>query len=66
MSNFGPHGKWSKNSNYSSIQLTATLKMSEKLCLKWNDFKDNVNSAFGSLRGDVEVADVTLACEDGQ
>ena len=40
--------------------------MSEKLCLKWNDFKDNVNTAFGSLRGDVEFADVTLACEDGQ
>ena len=40
--------------------------MSEKLCLKWNDFKDNVNTTFGSLRGDVEFADVTLACEDGQ
>ena len=38
----------------------------EKLCLKWNDFQDNATSAFGSLRGDREFADVTLACEDGQ
>ena len=40
--------------------------MSEKLCLKWNDFQDNVNTVFGSLREDTEFADVTLACEDGQ
>ena len=40
--------------------------MSEKLCLKWNDFQDNVNSAFGSLRKENEFADVTLACDDGQ
>ena len=40
--------------------------MSEKLCLKWNDFQDNVNAAFKSLQEDNEFADVTLACEDGQ
>ena len=40
--------------------------MSEKLCLQWNDFKANVNSAFGRLRDDKELTDVTLACEDGQ
>ena len=40
--------------------------MSEQLCLQWNDFKENVNSAFGSLRNDKEFTDVTLACEDGQ
>ena len=40
--------------------------MSEKLCLKWNDFQLNINTAFGSLREDTEFADVTLACEDGQ
>ena len=39
--------------------------MSEKLCLRWNDFQGNVNSAFGSLREDSDFADVTLACEDG-
>ena len=39
--------------------------MSEKLCLQWNDFKENVNSAFGKLRSDKEFTDVTLVCEDG-
>ena len=40
--------------------------MSEKLCLQWNDFKENAISAFGSLRNDKEFTNVTLACEDGQ
>ena len=39
--------------------------MSEKLCLQWNDFKENVIGAFGSLRETTDFADVTLACEDG-
>ena len=38
----------------------------EKLCLQWNDFKENITSAFSHLREDGEFADVTLACEDGQ
>ena len=41
-------------------------KSGEKLCLQWNDFCDNVSSAFGDLRDDKEFTDVTLACEDGQ
>jgi len=40
--------------------------MSEKLCLKWNDFQNNTNAAFGSLRNNNNFTDVTLACEDGQ
>ena len=40
--------------------------MSEKNCLEWNDFKENVKSAFGRLRDDKEFTDVTLACGDGQ
>ena len=40
--------------------------MSEKLCLQWNDFQDNINTAFGKLKGDDEFSDVSLACEDGQ
>ena len=40
--------------------------MSEKLCLQWNDFKENINFAFGRLKDDKEFVDVTLACEDGQ
>ena len=42
------------------------MSTSEKFCLKWNDFEKNINSAFQSLREDVDFADVTLACEDGQ
>ena len=49
-----------------SVKAYITSKMSEKLCLKWKDFQENVNAAFGSLREDNEFADVTLACEDGQ
>merc|ERR1711936_1245109 len=40
--------------------------MSEKLCLQWNDFKENVYSAFGRLRNDKEFTNVTLVCEDDQ
>ena len=40
--------------------------MSEKLCLQWNDFKENVHSRFGCLRDDKDFTDMTLACEDGQ
>ena len=40
--------------------------MSEKLCLQWNDFKENASSAFGILRNDNYFVDVTLACEDGK
>ena len=40
--------------------------MLEKLCLRWNEFKENAITAFGSLRDDQDFSDVTLACEDGQ
>ena len=39
--------------------------MEEKLCLKWNDFQENLNTPFEVLRNDKEFSDVTLACEDG-
>ena len=42
------------------------MNTSEKLCLQWNDFKDNISSSFGELREDRDLTDVTLACEDGQ
>ena len=38
---------------------------SEKLCLQWNDFKENITTLFKELRDDKEFTDVTLACEDG-
>ena len=41
-------------------------KMSEKLCLQWNDFKENITTTFGSLREDNDFADITLACKDGK
>ena len=50
----------------SGFQVVSKRRMSEKLCLQWNDFQDNVNTAFGKLKGDNEFSDVTLACEDGQ
>ena len=37
----------------------------EKLCLKWDDFQENIHSTFEELRHDKEFVDVTLACEDG-
>lgn len=39
---------------------------SEKVCLKWNDFQENLTSSFAVLRNDKEFTDVTLVCEDGQ
>ena len=41
-------------------------KMSEKLCIKWNEFQDNISKIFGKLRADTDYTDVTLACEDGK
>ena len=42
------------------------MQNTEKLCLQWNDFKENINSAFGKLRDNNDFSDVTLACEDGK
>ena len=39
---------------------------SEKLCVQWNDFGENIASSLKDLRDDKEFTDVTLACEDGQ
>ena len=39
---------------------------SKKLCLQWNDFKENITFSFKALRDDSDFMDVTLACEDGQ
>lgn len=46
--------------------LSPLRRMSEKLCLKWNDFHNNIKTAFESLRGEKNFTDVTLACEDGK
>ena len=59
------------NSNFSYIHSFIknqpfSINMSEKLCLQWKDYQENIKSAFGNLREDHDFADVTLACEDGQ
>ena len=41
------------------------MQSSEKFCLKWNDFQENVNNAFSNMRKDNNFCDVSLACEDG-
>ena len=40
--------------------------MSEKFCLKWNDFERNISSAFREIRDEKEFFDITIACEDEQ
>ena len=40
--------------------------MEEKLCLQWNDFKENITNAFATLREGSDFFDVTLVCEDGK
>ena len=41
------------------------MQSPEKLCLKWNDFQENLKTAFSGLRNNQDFADVTLVCEDG-
>ena len=40
--------------------------MSERLCLQWNDSKENIVGSFQRLKEDNYFSDVTLVCEDGQ
>ena len=42
------------------------MTTSEKLCLQWNDFQNIVSTAFGDMRSDGDLTDVTLTCEDGK
>jgi len=39
---------------------------SDKFCLRWNDFENNISGAFRELREDKDFFDVTLACDDEQ
>ena len=38
--------------------------MSEKFCLKWNDFQSNISQTFSSLRTEEAFFDVTLVSDD--
>ena len=42
------------------------MATSQKLCLNWKNFHQNISNAFRDLRSGDDFADVTLACEDGQ
>ena len=41
------------------------MSIQDKFCLKWDNFQDNINNVFSSLRKNTYFSDVTLACEDG-
>ena len=38
--------------------------MTEKFCLKWNDFHSNVSKSFGLFRNEEYLHDVTLVSDD--
>jgi len=42
------------------------MAIAEKFCLRWNDFENNISTAFKELRDDKDFFDVTLACDDHQ
>merc|ERR1712133_131566 len=49
-----------------SIGDNKTRNMSEKFCLKWNDFSSNASKSFGSFRNEEYFHDVTLVSDDQQ
>ena len=48
------------------LSIIITVKMSEKLHLRWNEFQNSISETFGKLRADTDYSDVTLACGDGE
>jgi len=42
------------------------MNISEKYCLKWNEFSLYICDSFKELRDDNDFFDVTLACDDGK
>ena len=42
------------------------MSSSEKFCLKWNDFQENIITSFQSLRRESDFSDITLVCEGEQ
>jgi len=42
------------------------MMTSEKFCLQWKEFQENVRHSYKDVRRTGEFSDVTLACEDGQ
>ena len=44
--------------------LTKMANLSEKFCLKWNDFQKNIVGSYHDLRKETDFCDVTLVCEE--
>ena len=42
------------------------MNLSDKFCLKWNEFQKNVSNSFSQLRRDTSLVDVTLVSRDQQ
>ena len=51
---------------FNPVHSKLQVKMSEKLCVQWNNFHDNIRDAFQNLKDDQDFADVTLVSGDGQ
>jgi len=47
-------------------KIVDNMGTSDKFCLRWNDFENNISGAFRELREDKDFFDVTLACDDEQ
>ena len=47
-----------------SIYLSKMTSQSDKFCLKWTEFQNNMISSYHELRQDPDFSDVTLVCED--
>ena len=41
------------------------MKLSDNVCLRWNDFESNISSSFHELRENSEFFDITLCCDNG-
>ena len=53
--------------SYYSVRIDRTTEMSyptEKFCLKWNDFQNNIVSSLQDLGNNKHFSDVTLVCEE--
>ena len=42
------------------------MASSEKLCLRWTEFADNISNAFYDLKEDKDFTDLTLVCAEHQ
>ena len=48
------------------LAFVKVTNMSEKFCLKWDDFQKNIVTSYHDFRNDSDFCDVTLVCEEVQ